>query len=108
MESAMTTHTAVQNIASMLAEMERRSHKNAHDARGLRDDFKEISDNGDAPPMMTSKYYAELVAITASNAAAILDLHHRMTEDAKVLNIDVPPAQETQGDDIGILSGGGR
>lgn len=103
-----TTHDAVQNIANELAEMERRAHKNAADARDLRDDFKAISTNGDAPPLMTSKYYAELVAITTANAAALLDLHHRMTEDAKALGIDVPPAQETEGDGIGILSGGGR
>lgn len=103
-----TTPDAVQSIADTLADMERKAQANVRDARQTRDDFKAISENGSAPPLLTSKYHAELVAITTDGAARLLDLHHRMTEDAKVLGIDVPPATETGGDDIGILSGGGR
>ncbi len=102
----MTTEN-VQNIANAMADMERRAHKSIADSRGLRDDFKAISDAGAASVMLTSKYYAELVALTTANAAALLDLHYRMTEDAKALGIDMPPAVPGDGD-IGILSGGGR
>lgn len=103
----MTTADSVQHIADELAEIEKRLHKNARDALDLRERFKEISENGDAPPLLTSKYWSELVAITASGAAAVLDLHHRMTEDAKRLGIDIPDATPVD-DGIGILSGGGR
>ena len=103
-----TTNDAVQNIANTLAEMERKAHANVRDARQTRDDFKAISENGDASPLLTSKHHAALVAISTDYAASLLDLHYRMTEDAKALGIDIPDAQETPGDDIGILSGGGR
>lgn len=104
----MNTSDAVEYIANVMATLEERAVKNAKQARELRDEFKAISENGDVPPLKTSAYYAELVAITASYQAALLDLHDRMTETAKLYNVDVPPAQETQGGEVGILSGGGR
>jgi len=104
----MNTHNAVEKIANTMAEIERRNALNARDARNLRDEFKAISENGDAPPLLTSALYARLVALTATAGADVLELHHQMTEHAKVLNIDVPPAQETQEGEIGILGGGGR
>lgn len=102
----MTTENAVQAIANFMAEAEKRAHLNVKGARDLRDEFKTIS--GAVPVLKVSKFHAELVALTTGYAAALLDLHDRMTDTAKLYNIDVPPAQETQGDDIGILSGGGR
>lgn len=109
MENAMTTtHDAVENIANTLAEIEKRNALNAKDARSLRDDLKAISENGDASPLLTSARYAELVALTSAASAAVLAFHLKVTEEAKALNIDVPPAQETQEGDFGILSGGGR
>jgi hypothetical protein len=104
----MTTTESVQYIANAIADIERRAHKNISDARGLRDDFKAISESNAAPVLLTSKYYAELVALTTGNAASLLDLHYRMTEDAKALGIDMPPAEETEGGDIGVLGGGDR
>lgn len=106
---ARTTTDAVQSIANELADMERRASKSVARARSLRADWKAISDNGDGPVLLTSKYHAELVALTTGHSAALLDLHHRMTEDAKQFGIDLPPV--TAGDDdgeIGIFSGGGR
>ncbi len=104
----MTTENSVQAIANFMAEAEKRAHLNVKGARDLRDEFKDISDSGSVPVLKVSRYHAELVALTTGYAAALLDLHDRMTDTAKLYNIDVPPAQETQGDDIGILSGGGR
>jgi hypothetical protein len=103
-----TTHDAVEKIANTLAAIERNNAQNAKLARGLADEFKAISENGDASPLLTSARYAEIVALTSGAASAVLTYHHQVTEDAKALNIDVPPAQETQEGEIGILSGGGR
>jgi hypothetical protein len=103
-----TTSDAVQNIANFMAEAEKRAHLNVKGSRDMRDEFKAISDDGIVPVLKVSKFHAELVALTTGYAAALLDLHDRMTDTAKLYNVDVPPAQETQGDDVGILSGGGR
>lgn len=103
-----TTPTAVQAIADFMASAEKRAHLNVKSARDLRDDFKAISENGDVPTLKVSALHAELVALTTGYAASLLSLHDRMTDVAKLYNVDVPPAQETQGEDIGILSGGGR
>lgn len=104
----MQTNEAVASIAEVMADMERRAHANAKAARQAKDAFKAISDNDDAPPLLTSKHYARLVALTAAHAAELLALHNDMTEDAKALGIDVPPASSDDDGDIGVLSGGGR
>ncbi len=103
----MTTEN-VQNIANFMAEAERRAWLNVKGSRDLRPDFKTISEEGSAPVLLTSKYHAELVALTCAHSAQLLDLHHCMTEDAKALGIDMPPAEETEGGDIGVLGGGDR
>lgn len=103
----MTTTESVQAIADFMADAEKRAWLNLKGSRDLRADFKTISDDGSAPVLMTSKYHAELVAMTAAHSAQLLDLHHRMTEDAKMRGIDIPPATPTEGE-VGVLGGGDR
>lgn len=103
----METNDAVQGIADKMAACEGRAWTNVQAARGLKDEFKAIADNGDAPSLLVSQYHARLVAITSAHAADLLELHHKMTESAKELGIDLPDAVPTEGE-VGILSGGGR
>lgn len=105
----MDTHDAVQTIANVFAAAEKRNSQTAKAVRALRDEFKAISDNGDAGSLLTSAFYAKAVAVTATSAAMLLELHQQMTDAAVELGIDVPPAVPGEDDDdIGILSGGGR
>lgn len=105
----MDTSDAVARLGATMAKVEKRAQANIADARATRDEFKAISDNGDAPPLLTSKFYGRLVALTQTYAADLLELHHQMTEEAKARDIDVPPAAPSDDDEeIGILSGGGR
>ena len=99
----------VQNIATVMADIERRTRQSIKDAKSTRADFRAIPVDSAVPVLMASKYHAELLALTTGHAAAILDLHHRMTEDAKDYGIDVPalPGDDDDGE-IGPLGGGDR
>jgi len=101
----MTVQTAVQKIADVMADAEKRAWHNVKDARQLKDEFREIADGVPNAQLLSAKYSAELVAITSQTSAQLLDLHYRMTKDAIELGIDVPPAGGGEGE-IGILSGG--
>lgn len=104
----MTTEN-VQNIATAMAAIEKRASHSIKDARSLRADFLAISSGSDVPVLLASKYHAELVALATAHAADVLDLHYRMTEDAKAYGIDVPalPGSEDDGEVV-ILGGGDR
>lgn len=102
-----TTPEAVQTIADTMAEIERRAWHNVRDSRQLKDKFKAIADGGSVPVLKVSRFHAELVALTTSHSAALLDLHDRMTDVATECGIDLPPVTPGEGE-IGVLSGGGR
>ncbi len=102
----MNTRDAVQNIANAFAEAERRDRHTVKEGRALKDDFKSIATNGDAPSRITAAFFAEMDALNTRHTAERLALHNRLTDKAIELGIDVPPPRTSEGgEDFGILSG---
>jgi hypothetical protein len=105
----MDTNVAVQTIANVMAEAERRDRHTVKEGRSLKDEFKAIAENGDANTLMTTSLFLRLDAMNTTHAAERLAFHHELTSIAVSFGIDVPPTGDADGgEDFGILSGGGR
>jgi len=103
----MNTNEAVLNIANTLAEAERRDRHTVKEGRALKDDFKSISENGDAGNLLTTSLFATMDAMNTRHAAERLSFHQELTSIAQSLDIDVPPTGEAGGgEDFGARSGG--
>lgn len=103
----MTVTQAVQQIVDAFDNAEKRDRQTHKDFRDLRGALKVIKDAGHIGAIRALAAAAELEAVAARHKAEKLELHHRLTEEAKALGIDIPAAPSDDGE-IVVMGGGDR